>query len=61
MIPERRLLHEELHALNRIGVDETCVIIVVKVGWIGQTIVTNIAPFSRVNAHRVGHFFQPSE
>jgi hypothetical protein len=61
MFPERRLLHEELNAFSRIAVKETCVIIVPKVVWISETIVTHFARFPRVNAHRVGHFVQPFE
>jgi hypothetical protein len=61
MFPERRLLHEALNAFNRIVVKERCVNIVVKVVWIGQTIVTNSAGFPRVDAHCVGHFVQPCE
>jgi hypothetical protein len=45
MFPECRLLHEELNAFNRMAVNEMCVIIVTKVIWIGQTIVTHIARF----------------
>jgi len=52
------MLHEELNALNRIAVKEMCGIIVVKVVWIGQMIVTHFAGFPRVDAHLVGHFVQ---
>jgi hypothetical protein len=38
-----------------------CVIIVAKVVWIGETIVTHFAWYSRVNADRVEHFLQPFE
>ena len=58
MFLECRLLHEELNASNRIAVEETCEIIVVKVVWIGQTIVKKFARVPRVDAHRVGHFVQ---
>jgi len=61
MFPERRLLHEELNAFKRIAVKGTCVIIVAKVVWIGQTIVTHFARFPCVDAHCVGHFVQPFE
>ena len=61
MFPERRLLHEELDALNRIMMKETCVVIVAKVAWIGQTIVTHFAQFPRVDAHSVEHFIQSFE
>jgi hypothetical protein len=61
MFPESRLLHEDLNAFNSIAVKDTCVIIIAKVDWIGQTIVTHCAGFPRVNAHYVGHFFQPFE
>jgi len=61
MFPECGLSHQKLDAFNTIGVKEMCVIMVAKVVWIGQTIVTPIARFPRVNAHRVGHFVQPSE
>jgi len=61
MFPEHRLLHEELNAFNRIAVEETCVIIVAKVVWIGQTIITHFAGFPRVDGHRVGHFVQHFE
>jgi len=45
MFPERRLLREELNAFNWIEVKETCVIIIMKVVWIDQTIVTHLAGF----------------
>jgi len=61
MFPEHRLSHEELNALNRIALKETCVIIVTKVVWISQMIVTHIAELPRVDAHRVGHLVQPFE
>jgi len=59
MFPERRLLPEELNAFNRIAVKGTCEIILAKVVWIGQTIVIHFAGFPRVDAHCLGHFFQP--
>ena len=61
MFLDRRLLNEELNALHRIAVKETCVINVAEVGPIGQTIVTMIARFARVDAHHVKHFIQPFE
>jgi len=61
MFPERRLLHEQLNAFNRIAVKETCVIIVAKIVWISQTIVTYFAGFPRVDAHCVGYFVEPFE
>jgi len=45
MFPERRLLHKELNAFNRLAVKEMCVIIVAKVVGIGQKIVTHFADF----------------
>jgi hypothetical protein len=59
MFPDSRLPHDELNAFNRIAVNEACVSIVAKVVWISQMIVTHIAGFPRVDAHRVGHFVQP--
>jgi hypothetical protein len=59
MFPERRRLHEELNAFSRIAVKEIYVIIVVNVVWIGSTMVTHYAAFSRVDAHRIGHFVEP--
>jgi hypothetical protein len=61
MFPERRLLIEELNALNCNAVNETCVIIVAKVVWISETIVTHFAGIPKVDAHHVGHFFEPFE
>jgi len=61
MFPECRVAHDELNAFNRIAVKETCVIIVAKVVWNGQTIVTHFARFERVDAHCLGLFFQPFE
>jgi len=61
MFPERRLLHKELNAFNRIVVKEMCIIIIVKVVWFGQTIVTHTARFPRVDAYRIEHFIQPFE
>jgi len=55
LFPERGLLHEALNAINRIAVKETWVIIVAKVVWISQTIVTHVARYPRVNGHHVGH------
>jgi len=59
MVPERRVLHEELNAFHRIAAKETWVIIIVKVVWNSQTIVTDFARFSTVDADCVGHFIQP--
>jgi len=56
--PERGLLHEKVTAFNWIAVKEMFVIMVVKVGCIGQRIGTHSARFPRVNAHHVGHFIQ---
>jgi hypothetical protein len=61
MFPECRLLHEELNAFNRIAVKEMGVIIVAKVVWIGQTIVTHFVGFPRIDVHCVGNFIQPFE
>jgi len=61
MFPERRLLHGALNAFNRIAVKAIYVIIVAKVVWIGQMILTHLAGFPRVNAHRAGHLVQSSE
>ena len=61
MFPERRLLHEELNGFKRIAVIESCVIIVAKVVWIGQTIVIHCAGCPRVDAHCIGHCVQPFE
>jgi len=61
MFPEHRLLHDEFNTLDRIVVEEKWVIIVGKVVLIGQMIVTQFATFPRVNAHRIGHLFQPLE
>ena len=61
MFPECRLLDEELNAFNKIAVEEVCVIIVTKVVWIGQMIVTHFARFRRVDAHCVRHFVEGFE
>jgi hypothetical protein len=61
MFSEHRLLEEELNALNRIAVQETCIIMVAKVFCIGKMIVTHIAGFPRVKAHHVGHFVETFE
>jgi len=58
MFHEHRLMHEELNEFNRIAVKEICVISVVKVVWIGQTIIIHFARYTRVDAHRIGHFVQ---
>jgi hypothetical protein len=55
------VLHDQLKAFSLIAVKETCVIIIAKVVWIGPTIPTYIATFSRVDAHWVGHFVHPVE
>jgi len=52
-------LHEELKAFHRIAVEETCVIIITKITWIGQMIVTHIAGIARVDANRVRYFVLP--
>ena len=61
MFPECRLLDEKLNAVNRIAVEETCLIIVVMVVCIGQTIVSQDPSFPRVDVYCVGHFVQPFE
>ena len=61
MFPECRPLHEEHNAFNKIVAKEPCVIIIVKVVLIGQTILIYFAEFPRVDALRVGHFPQPFE
>jgi hypothetical protein len=61
MSPERRLLHEELNAFNRIAVKEPCVIIITKIVWIGQMIVPHFAGYPTVDALCMGHFVQPFE
>lgn len=61
MCPECRLLHEEVNAFNWIEVKETGVIMVTKLVWIGQTLVTHFARFPSVHARHVGHFIQPVE
>jgi hypothetical protein len=43
MFPESRLVHEELNAFHGFADKEMCVIIVAKVVWIGETIVTHFA------------------
>jgi hypothetical protein len=43
MFPECRLVHEELNAFRGFADKEMCVIIVAKVVWIGETIVTHFA------------------
>jgi len=54
-------MHEELNSFNRIAVTEMWVIIVARVVWIGQKIVTQFAGYPKVDAHPVGHFIQPLE
>jgi hypothetical protein len=54
-------LHEGLNAFSRMGVKEMCVVILVKVVWIGQTILTMCATFPRVDGDCVGDFIQPLE
>jgi len=61
MFPEHRLLHAELNAYNLSAVKEMCAIIIAKDVWIGQTIVTHVAGFPRVDANRIRHFIQPFE
>ena len=61
MFPERRLLHEDLNAFNRIAVKETCVIIITKVVWFGQTIVTHFAQCPLLTAYLLGYLIQPFE
>jgi len=61
MFPERRILSEELNALNSIGIKETFVIIGAIVVWIRQMISTDFARCPTVGAHRVWHFFQTVE
>jgi len=61
MFPECRRLHEKLNSFNKSELQETGVIIVVKVVWISQKMVACIAGFPRVDAHRIGHFIQPFE
>jgi hypothetical protein len=61
MFPECRLLDEELLIFNRIGVKETCAIMVAKVVWISKTIVTQLAGYQRVDAHRIEVFVHPFE
>jgi hypothetical protein len=53
------LLHDEINGLNTILGNETGVIMVVKVVWIGQTMVIQYVWFSRVNSHRIGYFIHP--
>jgi hypothetical protein len=59
MVPEFRLLHEELNAFTRIAVKQTGVIIVPKVVGIGYTIGTHFAGFPSIDRHYVGHFVEP--
>ena len=61
MFPECRLLQVELNIFNTIVVQDMCVIIIARVGWIGEMIISQFAGFPRVNAHHVGHFVQPLE
>jgi len=61
MLPECRLLHEVLSAFNRIIVKEIFVIIVAKVVWIGQTIITDFAGFPIVDAYRIEYFDESLE
>jgi hypothetical protein len=61
MLSERRLLHEEHNALNRIVVKESCVISVAKVVWISQSNIIHVAGFPKFDAYCVGHCFQPFE
>jgi hypothetical protein len=56
MFSEHGMLHVELNALNRIIVTEMCEIIIAKVDWIRQTIVTHFARYATVNARCVGDF-----
>jgi len=61
MFPECRLLNEKLNPFEKIATETTCVIIIAKVVWIRQTIVTQFATFPRFDQHRIGHFVQPFE
>jgi len=61
MFPDRRQLHEEHNAFNRIEVKGKCVIIIVKVDGISQAIIKHFARLPRVEAHRIGHFMQSFE
>jgi len=58
MFPEYRLLHEELNAFNRIVVKQLYAIIVAKVVWISQTVVTQYAGYPTVDAHCIQHWIQ---
>jgi len=59
MLPEHRLLNEEFNTFNRIVVKKTCVIIVTKVVWIRQRIVTQFSGFPKFDTHHIGHIIQP--
>jgi len=61
MLPEHRLLREQLNAFNSIIVQEMCVIIIVKIVCIGQIILTHFAGFPRVDTYRLEHFIQPMQ
>jgi len=61
MFPEHGLSHEELNAFNKIAVEETCAIIMMKIVWISQMIGTHFAQFPRVDAHRIGQFTKTAE
>jgi len=61
MFPDNTLFHVEMNAFNRITENETRVIIMTIVVWIGQIIVTRFGGFPRVNAQWVVLFIQPFE
>jgi len=61
MFPECRLLHDELKSFNWIVVNETSLIIIQKVAWIGQKIETYCAGCPWVDAHHVECILQPFE
>jgi len=58
-LPERRLLHEDLSALNRIAAKQTCGITLMMVVWSGKLIVTHFAWIPTCDAHRVWQFIHP--
>jgi hypothetical protein len=61
LFSECRLLQEELNGLNNIAVKETDVIMIAKVDWIRQTIVTQFARFQCLDGYCIGDFVQPFE
>jgi hypothetical protein len=61
MFTERLLISHKLNVSYTSAVKELCVIIVMKIVWMGQMILTHFVRFPDVNAHYLDHLAQPFE